>query len=387
MNNKFLIIPVVILAFGLFSCARQEAPAPSAPVSVKEVKPEAQGGWQEEWQKTQAEARKERAVTVYITLFGPVIRTISKTFTAKYGVEIEILPGRGEELTAKILAERRAGIYVNDVVISGFNTMFGFRRLGISAPLPPALILPEVIDPKLWYTHDSLPFGDEDRHLFAFIASPNRDIIINADVVNPDEIKSWKDLLDPRWRGKILWNDPTMAGSGFNGVSTLVYNKILDWDYYRQMVARQQIQLTRNQRQQVEWLAQKKFHIALSAESTPVAEFIKDGVNLKRVAVKEGTYVSAAAGVVFLNNRALHPNAARVFINWLLSREGQTLFAKESLRQSSRDDIPTDYLDSLILRQPGEKYFQAANAIEKWIYDEQEEYFRIVKELFGPLLR
>ncbi len=61
--------------------------------------------------------------------------------------------------------------------------------------------------------------------------------------------------------------------------------------------------------------------------------------------------------------------------------------SRESLRESSRVDVPKGYLDPLLLRQPGMKYFPAANQVEKWIYEEQENYFKIVKEVFAPLLK
>ncbi len=375
MNRMFLVPGILLIAAIVISCAPKIVPAEKT-VSSKTPPSESRTtetmAWQGEWENTLAAARKEGKVSVYVTLYGPIVRTISKTFTDKYGLEVEVLPGRGEELTQKILSERRAGIYINDVVMSGFNTMFGFRRLGITTPLRPSLILPEVVDPKLWYTQNELPFGDEEGHLFAFIASPNPDIIVNGDMVNSEEIKSWHDLLDPKWKGKIIWADPSMAGSGFNAVSTLVYNKILDWDFYRQMVSRQQIQLTRDMRQQVDWLARGKFSVAISAESTPIAEFIKEGVNLRRVAVKEGTYVTATAGVVFINDKAPHLNASKVFINWLLTGEGQTVLVQSFGYPSRRPDVSTEGISPVMLPQPGQE-----------VFSEDEDFINFKVEMLG----
>ena len=82
---------------------------------------------------------------------------------------------------------------------------------------------------------------------------------------------------------------------------------------------------------------------------------------------------------------APHPNASRVFINWLLSKEGQVLFSQASLVQSAREDIPTDFLDPVKMRAPGVKYVWAET--EELLLKLGNEQRPIFKEIFSPLIK
>jgi ABC-type Fe3+ transport system substrate-binding protein len=163
-------------------------------------------------------------------------------------------------------------------------------------------------------------------------------------------------------------------------------HRIADENFYRQMVAKQDITLTRDLRQIVEWLARGKYSVSISAEGGPVADFMKAGAHIAYQPVKEGDYLSFDAANIGMTAQAPHPNAAIVFINWLLGKEGQ-LFAQNAMKyHSSRNDIPTDGCDSNTLRVPGEKYFFGANSSEKWVMNEQDKYFALAKEIFKPVI-
>lgn len=201
---------------------------------------EAEAQWKQEWQKTLEAGKKEGKVSVYVSLLSPSVRKQAPIFKKKFGIEIEVTSGRGSNLLQKLRREKAAGMHLADVIISGGNTMFGVKELGVTGPLIGKLILPEITNTKLWYTLDRLPFTDNATHLFHIYAYPNRDISVNADLVKPGEIKSWQDLLKPKWKGKIVWSDPSVSGSGFNGFSTNLMNDVTDENYYRQLVAKQE---------------------------------------------------------------------------------------------------------------------------------------------------
>lgn len=392
---KYTGFSIVILTAALFlitGCAPKGV-APTAPIGqqpglAKEAeKAPVKQGWEAEWDKTLQEARKEGKVSVYATLLAPPLREKAPAFKQKFGIDIEITTGRGSDMGQKLIRERAAGIYIADTVIAGLNTFFGaVKRSGAIAPMRSIPVLPEIVDPKLWYRENELPWADEDKTIFSFFAYPNRDIHINADFVKPGDIQSWRDLLDPRWKGKIIWSDPSITGSGFNGFSTLVYHKVLDLDFYRQMASKQDITVTRDLRLQVDWLARGKAYIAISAEGTPVADYIRAGANLDVIAPKEGTYLSVDAGNIAIAKDAPHLNATKVFVNWLLSKEGQT-FAQTALKYpSARVDLPVEGVNPKNLRIPGEKYYIGANSIEKWVLEDQDKYLETAREIFGPLV-
>lgn len=72
-------------------------------------------------------------------------------------------------------------------------------------------------------------------------------------------------------------------------------------------------------------------------------------------AVSEGTEVSTAAGTIGIPVKLAHPNAAKLFINWILTKEGQTVFSKGY--GSASLSRPTQAINPLLLPQPGEKLF------------------------------
>ena len=184
--------------------------------------------WEAEWQKILEAAKKEGMVTAYVGTLAPAVSKQAPNFKEKFGIQIEVTPGRGPDLLQKLRTEKAAGLHLADVAINGGNTMIATKQLGVTESMGNKLILPEVTNPKLWYTLDSLPWMDDAKHLFPFYAYPNRDIAINTDLVKPGEIQSWQDLLKPQYKGKIVWSDPTIFGSGFNGFSTNIMNKATD---------------------------------------------------------------------------------------------------------------------------------------------------------------
>ncbi|MDP2646800.1 MAG: extracellular solute-binding protein [Desulfobacterales bacterium] len=341
--------------------------------------------WEAEWQKTLEAGKKEGKVSVYVSQLAPAVRRHSPTFAKQFGIEIEVTTGRGSELGQKLRREKAAGMYLADVAIAGGADVLSYKEMGITEPMDSKLILPEVTNPKLWYTQDHLPWLDQAKHLFYFLAYPNRDITINTNLVKPEEIQSWQDLLKPNFKGKIVWSDPSVTGSGFNGFASNIMNKATDENYYRQLVARQDITLSRNLRQMAEWLARGKYAVAVSIAGGAMAQVIKSGAPVAYVKVKEGTYLSYGGGIVCIPAKVPNPNAAKVFVNWLLSKDGQIFSQRGVKYMSARNDIPTEDVNPQSRRIPGEIYYAGANSRDDWM-KEHVKYLALAKEIFGPLI-
>ena len=342
--------------------------------------------WEVEWQKTLEAGRKEGKISAYVGQLSAAVRKQAPMFKKKFGIEIEVMVGQGGALAQKLRTEKTAGLSVADVLLSGANTAIDVKQMGLTAPMDDKLILPEVTDAKLWYTLDSLPWMDDAKHLFHILAYPNRDIAINTDQVKPGEIQSWQDLLKPKYKGKIVWADPTIYGSGFNGFANNIINKVTDENYYRQLVATQNITLSSNSRQTGEWLARGKYAVGISVGGETIAALLNAGAHLAHVTVKEGTYLSYGAGILAIMANAPHPNATKVFVNWLLGKEGQDFAQRATKYMSARNDIATEgIVNPESMRVPGERYFVAANTLEKWNDTDQPKYLALAKEIFGAL--
>lgn len=116
-----------------------------------------------------------------------------------------------------------------------------------------------------------------------------------------------------------------------------------------------------------------------------MAEYQQAGTPVAWVEAKEGTYLSMDGGGLVLVNKSPHPNAARILINWALSKEGQSIIQNTLQTHAARIDISTEGIDPAQVRKPGAKYFLSANAIEKWVLEEQDKYLELAKQVFGPL--
>lgn len=273
-------------------------------------------------------------------------------------------------------------------MISGPGSILSFLKpTGALDPLRPVLVLPEVVDEKLWYGGKFEWADTEERYLLLFASFPSHMVVVNANMVKPEEIRSYYDLLNPKWKGKIIMNDPTIGGGGSAAFNALVYNKVVDLDYFRQLIANNPIML-RDQDLQLTWVAQGKYSIAFWVSTSRLSYFIEAGAPLKNLDdIKEGTYLGSGGSSLTIINKAPHPNAAKAFINWFLSKEGQVQFQKQVMKQSARNDIPPEGIPLSLQRKPGAKYFPKPDEKEAWNLKHQDEYIKIAEQLFAPLLK
>lgn len=372
----------------LFSCSRGAAPDGKTLLTndgagggqTISSKPEA--GWQADWEKTVKAGQREGRFAVHTSYSGEVTRALMSAFKEKYGIDAEFISGRGAELRARFFSERRAGIYAVDLIFRGASGMIADQKpAGALDPLDRLLVLPEVIDPKAWWG-GKLNWSDDEHYILSYLAYPSGQLAINKGVVNLDEMKSWRDILLPKWKGKITINDPTTTGSGnawFHAMST----KILGMDYMRELVKQEPV-LLRDIRLQGEWLATGKYPLAIGSTGNVIPELQRAGAPVVEKMLAEGGYITAGSGAISFVNKAPHPNAAKVFANWVLTREAQILISKIYRGQSARVDIPTDFLPSEYLRQPGVKYIDKRDEKSQI---EEAKYTEVARELFAPLLK
>jgi iron(III) transport system substrate-binding protein len=320
--------------------------------------------WQSEWQKTVEAAKKEGQLSLYggqeithpdiLTAFNkdfPFIRVISTA-------------GRAADLMARIVAERRADKYVADLMASGPN---GPRMLYLGKaldPIAPAFILPEVTDLSRWYGGKYWYADPENQYLFMFEGTINATgLSYNTKLMRADEVKSYWDLLAPKWKGKLLAMDPRSSAPP-TPVLILYHKSDLGPEFVRRLYTETEITLFRDRRQGTNWLAAGKYPLCLLCRD--IDQAIKQGLPVEEIApdhLNEGGFVGGGgSSVLVLINRAPHPNAAKVFINWYLSRQGQMVWQNVMNKKevepsdSMRIDIPKDDVLPDARRVEGKKY-------------------------------
>lgn len=352
---------------------------PSGEIQVKE-KP-ALSGWEAQWEKTMAEAKKEGRVVISTSISGESRQQIADAFSKKYGIDVEIMAGRGSEFVPKILAERKVGLYTTDLRIGGMGTSYFYQLQpgDMLIPLETAFILPDIKEPTNWY--QGLGWIDEYHQAVTFAAYVSQTIGINTSMVKGEEMKSFKDLLNSRWKGKLLLNDPTVPGTANRAIGFLL--DIMGRDYLVEL-AKQEPVVVRDQRIHMEWLARGRYPVAIAPLSDILLQFQNAGSPVKNLSMNEGEPMSAGHGAVALFKEAPHPNAARFFLNWLLSREGQLAYSKAMGVQSRRLDVPVDHLEPSSVRRPGIKYFD--HNLKEFLLREPE-FIKISQDIFGHLMK
>jgi len=322
--------------------------------------------WQAEWEKIIAAAKKEGEVR----LWGDQEIThpdIIAAFTKEYPfIKAVTVSGRVGELMPRIIAERRAGKHLADIYSGGLGgrSFFDFHRAGVLDPIKPVLILPDVVDGSKWLNGEHYYADSEKQFVFVYEGSvAGVGLHYNTNLVDPKEFKSYWDLLNPKWKGKILLYE--RIGVGSPSVVRFYHNSQLGPDFLRRLLSEMDITVSQDRRQSSDWLASGKFPICIDCGDTdrakqqglPVDEF--PHANLKEASYEIST--SGNSGLALINN-APNPNAARVFINWFVSRDGQivwqTVMNTKVLEPSDsmRVDIPKDKVSPRAKREEGKKY-------------------------------
>jgi len=288
------------------------------------------------------------------------LRDAVAEFEKKYGIKATALVGSGSENSEKILAERDTGLYTGDIWMGGLTTM-NSRLIpkGVLDPIGPYLVIPEVTDKSLWWKGRHY-YGDlEQQRIFLFAASPNAYLSYNTNIVKPDEITAWADLLDPKWKGKIVSRDPTVTGTG-SSLANFYFNPALGPEFIRRLYTEQEVTLTKDGRQGAEWLALGKYPLYFIQSGNDPRELKGQGLPVEEIVkpLKEGAFIgSGGTGTIGVFNKAAHPNASKLFVNWWLSKEGQlTAMSTNPEDESLREDVSKEAVLAEYRRVPNAEY-------------------------------
>jgi iron(III) transport system substrate-binding protein len=314
--------------------------------------------WQRSWDETLAAAKKEGKVTVSGPPSQGLRQALPAAFRERFGITVEYIGGRGSEAAARLRAERQAGIMTVDAMIAGSQTMAAILyREKMLDPLRPVLVLPEVVDGSSWKT-GQLWFSDPDNQFVLRLSnSLTTEFYINTREVGAGELRSVFDLLDPRWKGRIALQDPTVPGSGSNVAAHLYI--VFGEDFVRRLYVDQKPAISRDTRQLTDWLARGTYPITMGAEEAQVEQLRKEGLPISPLTSLADLPPAASGGfgLVALLNHAPHPNAARIFVNWMASKQASEIFARAMGEAPTRSDIDESFLPPEIVPRAGVSYF------------------------------
>jgi iron(III) transport system substrate-binding protein len=339
-----------------------------------------------DWDRIVAAANKEGKVVVSVPTSAELRKQIEAAFAAKFpGIQLELNVARGATNINKIVEEQNAGVHSIDLHIGGTTSIItGLLGQNLLESLVPAMVLPEVKEAKNWWG-GHIWTDRAKMYVYSFTAYVTETAWYNSTLVKPEEIASYDDLLNPKWKGKIAILDPRTPGSG---ESTWAFLWKLKGEQFLTKLAAQDMLVGRNLRQLAEAVARGKSALSIGVSYYSYLPFVKSGLPVKPItSVKEGFYASSGSGNVALIKDAPHPNAAVVFINWLLSKEGQTVFTKALGQPTRRLDVDAKWTRefghiSVKESLTPEKYDQIENSSEDVVLKIRKPAMQLAEKLF-----
>lgn len=340
-----------------------------------------------EWDKIVELAKKEGKLVVSIPASPELRKLTEEGFKKRHsGIDLELIPARGTSITRRIVEESKAGVRNFDIHIGGTNSIInGLLDEGVLEPVEPYFILSEVKEPKNWWG-GHMWVDRAKRYVYNFQAYLTESMWRNETMAKAEEFKTYDDLLNPKWKNKIGMLDPRTPGAGDSNWAFLW--QVKGEDYLKKLAA-QNLSLGRDQRLLGETLAKGKIAIVLGLTYYSLLPFVNAGLPVKPMPrVKEGTFGTGGSGNLCLVKNLPHPNAAKVFLNWFLTKEGQEITTKAMGQATRRLDVDTKWLndvgvipakDSLSIKD----YLDVENQSEEKLEKVREPAIKFAHKLFN----
>ncbi len=265
-----------------------------------------------EWAKVVAAAKKEGSVAVYSALSGPPQIERAKAFEKQYGIRVDHFIARASEVVERIRIEQTSKRANGDIYISSPTSLPLHKQAGNIQAMMNV--------PAMATLRDNLESDGNGVPVWI----PPYGILVNTNLVKPEEFKSWRNLLDPKWKGGILSDDLSLGGAG--GAMFEATYKAYGRGYH-EALAKQQPSVTRNNREAERRVARGEYPVYIP-QQLPYALALK-GLPVKMIVPDEGV-VYAFAQFALLTG-APHPNAARLLTQFMLEPESQLYFGNSGV--------------------------------------------------------
>jgi len=346
-----------LLGVALSACAPTTPAAPTTPPVAPTSAPAQGTAASAAWDQLVAAAQKEGKVVVSGPPVPEARSKMPEAFKQRFNIEMEYLAVNSSQLASRIESERAAGQYTMDVSMGGPDTVYGtFLVNNWLDPLKPALILPEVLDPKVWPTGGPWfrdPSGQMSLQLFNTVIPIG---YINTSSVSPEEVKTTEDLLNPKWKSKISSYDPSVNGGGLIAGSVIYVKK--GPDLAKQLYQGQEIAYTRDYQQLADWVAHDSYPIGLAITPVYMTQFQGTVPVQELVLADLPTATAGGYGIISLWNKAPHPNAAKLYCNWIASKDGLTVYGTVDQSAPVRTDVDASaWVPEHLIPKPGGDYF------------------------------
>jgi len=330
---------VLMLALLLTACG-SAAPAASQPAaSVASLG--------SDWDQLVAAANKEGKLALAAPNYD-LWRKALETFSQDYpGIRIEATEFNSRDFWVRLASERKAGQYLWDLRVGGPDPqVFEARDAGSLDPVRPLLMLPEVTDASKWVGGLDGLYADKAKQILpVFVAEAGYVAYVNRDAVPKSALETEDQLLEAKWQGKIAIQDPT-GGAGLGSITTMLAAH--GEQFLHDFLTKQKPVVTRDQRQLAEWAIRNRYPIGIGIVPTDLEQFRTQGLQFNVQGLDIPRKLSMGSGGIQLINRAPHPNATKLYVNWLMTAKAQATIAKMAGVNSRRLDVPPGNVDGVL---------------------------------------
>jgi iron(III) transport system substrate-binding protein len=272
-----------------------------------------------------AAAEKEGKVVWYASVDVKVAEQVAKMFKEQYPkLEVDVERSGSERVLQRINQEYQSNIFNVDVVNSSDASHFLFwkQQKWLAPHTPPDL--------------KKFPASGKDPEgYYATWRASLSCMAYNTNIVkDADAPKGYKDLLDPKWKGKLTKAHPGYSGTALTGTYALV--KVLGWDYFEQL-AKQGVQQLQSTTATPKSIASGERAVMVDGNEYNVFIEMQNKSPVKPIYAVEGTPFIASPTAIFA--KAPHPNAARVFQNFLFTPKVQQMIVDVGGQRSLHPDV------------------------------------------------
>jgi len=299
----------------------------------------ARADWKADWDATVAAAKKEGALVLSVPSGRAWRDALAKFSDAYPDIKTEMTPVASRDFWPRIVKEHEAGQYLWDLRIGGIDApSYDMKNKGELAPVKPLFILPEIAEEKKWGAGFDGLFLDKEKKFFpAFVAYESQSVYYNKSKLNGAAPPTMQTLDAPQWSGKISMADPR-GGAALNTLT--VMDKVFGDEPIKKLMAQKPV-ISGEPRQMMDWLASGRYPIAFGLPSATFVDYAARGASLDDFVKVAGLHIwSPGVGAIEYMVKAPHPNASKLFVNWLLSKDTQTVLMQAVKLNSQRVDVP-----------------------------------------------
>jgi iron(III) transport system substrate-binding protein len=287
------------------------------------------------WQRVLDAGRREGTVVVASSsLSGAAAVSVIRAVKEKFGISVELFSGRMAVAVEKIQTEQKSKNYVTDIMDEGGMSLLMLRKAGFLQSAVGSL--PAAQDKSRF----SYPLADDPEGEMLNILAIHTFLCYNTSLIRAEDVPgSYRSLLDPKWKGKIFLMNPRYTTAPEEQL--LAFTKPgsgLDENFFAGLYRNSVVGGPGGSEEAMDKLVRGEVAIAGFLQGATALKAIRAGAPVKILDLKEG-HLSKTMKLGLLRN-APHPNAARVYMNWLLSPEGQALVTRETGLEPVRKDVP-----------------------------------------------